>query len=221
VSAPLHEVGAELEGIRRLGTPRRYRATEVIFRQGEDSDYTVVVDRGVVKVSTLSPDGYETVLAIRSVGEIVGELAALDGKPRSATVTALTDVDVIVVLGEHFRSYLCGHSRVAIAMLRRVVDRLRDADRHRAEHGAYSVMARVAGLLLDLARMHRDSSGVSDGAVVAPLSQVELAGAVGASLAAVAKVLRRLRSEGLIATDRRRVTILRPEALKKLATGTG
>jgi CRP-like cAMP-binding protein len=207
----------ELAGLRALGRRRSYRFAEVVFHEGERSEFVIIIDRGTVKISTVSVDGYETVLAVRSSGEVVGELAALDGRPRSATVTALNDVHVVLVQGEQFRAYLLAHPVAGLAMLRRLVDRLRDADRRRAEFGAYDVTARVARLLLDLADRSEQPGAPTNQLVAAPLSQAELAGAAGASREAVAKVLRRLRSDGLVATYRRSITILRPDALETLA----
>jgi CRP-like cAMP-binding protein len=210
---------AELAALRAIGTRRRYHPEEPLFCEGDQSDDVVVIERGKVKVSSMSADGYEAVLAVRSSGEIVGEFAALDGLPRSATVLALDEVDGIVVTGDRFRGYLRTHPDAALALLSRVVGRLRDADRRRAEFGAYDVPVRIARLLLDLASQYGAPAAPGPGTfnAVLLLSQAELAGATGASREAVAKVLRQLRDDGAIATRRRQVIILRPEALWELA----
>jgi len=200
------------------GQARRYRAGECVFGEGELSDHVCVIRRGKVKISCLSVDGYETVLAVRSAGEIVGELAALDGRPRSASVFAMEEVDGVLISGERFRAFLQTHPAAALALLRRVVGRLREADRRRVEFGAYDVAGRVARLLLDLAARYGFPAADGNGTTITvPLAQHELAGATGASREAVARALRRLRTSGAIATERRRITVLRPDLLRALS----
>src|SRR5205814_1697757 len=72
----------DLAVLRSLGSPRRYPAGERLFVEGELSDYVVLIERGTVKISSVSPEGYESVLARRGPGRTIGEFAALDGLPR-------------------------------------------------------------------------------------------------------------------------------------------
>ena len=209
----------ELAALCAAGQVRRYRAGGCVFAEGDRSDHVFVIRRGKVKISSVSPEGYETVLGFRSAGEIVGELAALDGRPRSAGVFAIEDVDGVLVSGERFRTFLQSHPAAALALLRRVVVRLREADRRRVEFGAYDVAGRVALLLLELAALYGlpSADGLGGTTISVPLTQHELAGATGASREAVARALRRLRQSGAIATERKRITVLRPDLLRTLS----
>ncbi|RDI53954.1 CRP-like cAMP-binding protein [Nocardia mexicana] len=186
------------------------------MHEGEPSDHVVVIESGRVKVTSSASSGKQVLLAIRGPGDLLGEFSAIDGRTRSATVTALSHVTAIVVSGKTFRALLINDGKAAFAMLRLVVSRLREADIQRLEYGAYTVGERIARLLLDYAGRYGQAD--ADRVVIAlPLSQVELAHAAGASREAVAKALKRLRDLGAVRTARRRVELLRPDLLAEIA----
>jgi len=153
---------------------------------------------------------------VRGPGALLGELSAVDGAPRSASVAALEPVVALVVPIAAFVDYLRSHGDAAIALLQLVTARLRDADRKRVESAAYDIPGRVARRLLELAERfgEPDGQGVRIGVA---LSQDELAGWVGASREAVAKALRVLRDRGFVTTGRRTMTVLDLEGLRKRA----
>src|SRR2546430_4585339 len=109
------------------GGRRRYRRGATVFHEGGGSDEIVVVLSGRVKVSTVTADGKEVVLAFRGPGDLLGELSAIDGEARSATVGALEPVEAAVVTANEFRAFLSAHPRVAILLLEMLARRLRDA----------------------------------------------------------------------------------------------
>lgn len=199
------------------GRRRRFPRGSTLFNEGERSDRVVILLAGRVKVSYFTENGKEVVLAVRSSGDILGELSALDGEPRSATATALESVEALVLTVGQFRDVLCAHPRMALGLLEMLSRRLRDADRKRVEFGAYDSVGRVARRLVELA----DDFGVPDRGgvrITLSLSQEELAGWVGASRKAVGNALHWLRGRGLVETRRRSITIRDVEALRKRAT---
>jgi CRP/FNR family cyclic AMP-dependent transcriptional regulator len=207
----------EREQLIRDGRRRRFRRGSTLFNEGERSDRVVILLSGRVKVSYFTEDGREVVLAIRSSGDILGELSALDGEPRSATATAIEPVEGLVLAAGQFRDFLCARPRVALLLLEMLSRRLRDADRKRVEFGAYDSVGRVARQLMELA----EEFGVPDGdgvRIALPLSQDELAGWVGASRKTVSNALQSLRRRGLVETARRSITIRDVDALRKRAT---
>ena len=207
----------ELADLRTRGKPRRFRRGAALFSEGDRSDHVALILGGRVKVFSPTDDGREIVLAIREQGDLLGDLSAIDGQPRSATATALEEVDAVVVTAEEFRRFLERHPRVAIRMLETLTERLRDADRKRVEFTAFDSVGRVARRLVELADRfgERDESGVR---IALSLSQEELAGWTGASREAVSKALQTLRSRGWIETRRRGITILDLDALTRRAT---
>ena len=196
------------------GIPRRFRKGQAVFHQGGTSDRVVVLLKGRVKVSSLSDHGKEIVLAFRGPGDLLGELSAIDCEPRSASAEAVEPVEALTLAARDFRAYLRDHPGVALLLLETVSRRLRDADRKRVEFGAHDTVGRVAARLVELAE--RYGKPVTGGVEIAlPISQEELAGWTGSSREAVSKALQSLRRVGWVLTERRRITVLDLEALRR------
>jgi CRP-like cAMP-binding protein len=196
----------------QLGRVRRFRKGVVLFGEGDRSDWVGYILKGTVKASTFGEDGTETVHNVLGPRDLLGDLAGIDGEPRSATVTALEAVEAAVVPAEQFTEFLTAHPAAAVELLRSVTRRLRAADRRRAEFGSMDVVSRLAQLLLELADRYGDGSSIG-----ISLSQEELAGWAGASREAVVKALRVLRERGLIETGRRQIRIVDRDALQHVS----
>lgn len=207
---------ADRAGLVERGRPRRWPTGATLFLEGDRSETVLIVVSGRVKVFSLTEQGEEVVLAVRGPGALLGELSALDGGVRSASVAALEPVAGIVVPSPAFIEFLRTHGQAATVLLRLITSRLRDADRKRVEFGAFDIAARVAGRLVELAERfgEPDENGVR---ISVALSQDELAGWVGASREAVAKALRVLRDRGYVTTGRRTMTVLDLDGLRRRA----
>jgi CRP/FNR family cyclic AMP-dependent transcriptional regulator len=181
--------------------------------EGQVSGQVLLLLEGHVRACTTSAEGRESLLAVRQPGDLVGELSALDGLPHSATVSAFETVEALAIPASSFRAFLLRHPDAAFAVLELITERLRDADRKRAEFGSMDATARVAARIVELAELH---GKVVPGAVriELALSQEELAGWVGASREAVSRALRLFRERGWIATRRRAITVLDLSALR-------
>lgn len=132
----LHALDATAqERLRELAVPRQYEADSTLFREGDRSDHVLIVTRGRVKVATLRPGTGEVVLAERGPGDLLGELSAIDGKPRSADAVALDEVSALALLKEDFDAFLSEHAGAAVALLEALAYRLRAADRRGVEFG--------------------------------------------------------------------------------------
>ncbi len=202
----------ECDALEERASRRRHTRGAALFREHEDSDSVVVVLSGRVKVSTVT-DGREVVLAFRGPGDLVGELSAIERRPRSATVTAVEPVEALTLAASEFRAFLHAHPRVALLLLEMLSRRLRDADRKRVEFAAHDTVGRVSARLVELAEAHGRPVGAGV-EITLPLSQEELAGWTGASREAVGKALQLMRGLGWVATQRRRITVLDLEALR-------
>ncbi|MEV4219343.1 Crp/Fnr family transcriptional regulator [Nonomuraea sp. ATR24] len=204
----------EVQAVLAAGRPRRWERGTTVMTEGDTSDWVLVLTAGRVKVSSHTSGGTEVVLAVRGPGALLGEMSAIDGSPRSATVTALEPVSGVVI--RDFTGFLQDHGRVAVLLLRLVTERLRDSDRKRIEYGAFDTTGRVATRLIELAERYGEQTpgGLR---VALPLSQDELAGWTGASREAVSKALRSLRDRGLIETGRRRVVVHDLDGLRRRA----
>jgi CRP-like cAMP-binding protein len=203
----------ERDALNERASRRGHTRGAALFHEHDDSDSVVVVLAGRVKVSTVTEDGREVVLAFRGPGDLVGELSAIDRRPRSATVTAVEPVEALTLAASEFRAFLHAHPRVALLLLEMLSRRLRDADRKRVEFAAHDTVGRVSARLVELAEAHgRPAGGGVE--ITLPLSQEELAGWTGASREAVGKALQLMRGLGWVATQRRRITVLDLEALR-------
>ncbi|MDI3385771.1 Crp/Fnr family transcriptional regulator [Streptomyces sp. B-S-A8] len=198
-----------------LGHTLRYAPRAAVIHQNEPSAHVLLILHGWTKVTAAAANGYEALLALRGPGDIVGESAALTGRNRSATVTALEPVEAVAVEHERFTAYLGTSPQVSLKLLGLTADRTRAADRRRLEFASLSVRERFAALLLDLARTHgrRTSEGIE---LSVPLSKQELAGSVGASREMVQRLLKELRERQAVATGRRALVILRPDVLRQV-----
>jgi len=206
----------ELAAFREHAGPRSYPPQTAIFHEGDDPGNVMLLTRGRVKVSMPSRSGREVVLGFSGPGELIGEIAALDGAPRSATVTTLEPVEALRVSARDFSAAMERHPRLMRLLLRSALMRLRSADRDRVEFAAHDTLGRVAWRLLELCERFGERDG--DHVVITlPISQEELAGWAGASREALAKALHTLRSLGAIETDRRRITVRELAALERLA----
>jgi len=202
---------AERAALLALGRERQYPRNSRVFTEGDLSDFVVVVVEGRIKVLTSTSGGTEAVLGIRTPSALVGELAAFDGGPRTASAIALEPLTVRLISADDFREFVARSPGAALELIRMLMGRLREGDRRRVEFGAYDATSRVARLLCDLAAEHVRRP---DGAVEVRLAQHELAGLVGASRESVARALAVLRDQSLVTTGRGTVTILDPESLR-------
>lgn len=206
----------ERDWLHGRGVVRRFEPATALFLEREESDRVMFLLEGRVKVASSSDDGRERVLAFRGPGEVLGELSAIDGEPRSAAVIAVDEVRALVVPAADFRYFLERRPKVAFFLLRKLIARLREADRKRVEFGATDTIGRVAARLLELAERYgrRTESGI---VIDLPITQEELASWVGSSREGVNKALRTLEGLGWIDVERRQYTVLDTESLRRRA----
>lgn len=196
-----------------VGRRRSVRRGTVLFRQDNESDSVLLVEHGLLRVSVVSQDGTDSVLALRGSGELVGEFGAITARRRSATVVALTDSTVVVIASARFRSLLRQFSGLACDVLSLLVTRVDESDRRRLEVGTCTVSQRLARFLGELAATHGTERADGGVEIAAQLTQEELGSAIGATRESVSRALAELRDDGLLSTARRRITILAPTRL--------
>ena len=197
-------------------SPASLRRGEILFNEGDDGDQLYVVTDGKVKLGRTSPDGRENLLAILGPGQMFGELSFFDPGPRSATATAVTDVELKSLGHEALSPVLNSHPDVAHALLNQLAGRLRRTNEVVGDLVFSDVPGRVAKALLDLAS--RFGRRADDGIHVNhDLTQEELAQLVGASRETVNKALADFASRGWLRLEPRSVVILDLERLQRRA----
>jgi len=189
---------------------------DVLFREGDTGDRVYVVIDGKVKLGRTSSDGRENLLAILGPGQMFGELSLFDPGPRSATVTAVTDTELLSLANEDMLTWLTGRPEVARGLLLQLGQRLRRSNDTLADLVFSDVPGRVAKALLDLSTRFGVPSeeGVR---VVHDLTQEELAQLVGASRETVNKALADFAGRGWLRLEQRSVVILDLERLRRRA----
>ncbi|AXB48856.1 hypothetical protein A4R43_28000 [Amycolatopsis albispora] len=187
-----------------------YPRPATLCREGEGADGVFVLYGGLVEVFRADSSGNRTVIARRGPGEIVGDMAAVDGGPVSATVQVLRQVRALVVPAVRFAALCRERPRIAWPVLTNAVARLRDSDLHRHQH-RFDTRRRTVQCLLDLARVESRSGEL----VTIRLTQRELADMVLASLVSVTRVLEELRRREVVTTGRGRISVRVP-ALRAL-----
>ncbi len=216
-----HELLDQIDAVERtqllaLGTERRFNDGQLIFQRGDPGNSMMLVLQGQVKISILSEEGRELIFNIIQPGECFGEIALLDGQPRSADATAVGKCTLFTLMRQDFIPFLERHPRVAIRLMTLLCRRIRTVSTFTERLAFENLPTRLARLLIKLA----ETQGI-----VTPLgiriagkfSQQEIGNLVATSRESVNKQLRIWRTEGLLTVEQGYITLLQPAVLKRLA----
>jgi len=191
---------AELERIYPLLKRRRFPKGQTIIKEGEKGDVIYLIERGQVKVTRQSLDGREKILAILSDGSFFGELSVLDAMPRSATVEAMGNVELLTLHKDDFLSLLERIPAIAVKIIQVLSRRLRAADSQIEDLSFKTSREKIESMFEKL----RDTHGVSDPRGVRltiSLTHQELADMAGCSRETVCRYIKELKDRGCITVD--------------------
>ena len=198
---------AALDQLAGAGHPVALEHGAVLFLKGEQGDAAFVVLEGELEVRTVGKDGKELRIAVHPEGGLIGEMAALDGAPRSADVVAARRCRLWRVPRAALTRTLRGHPEAALALLAELAGRLRSANAALARASRRDLEAQLAFLLLS----ERNRLGA------VALTQTEMARRIGFSREKVNRRLHAWATEGVVAVGRQGVLIRAPERLAALA----
>lgn len=203
--------GLDAENLSSLGRTlrrRRFRRGEVIFHQGDPGDALFIVASGAVKITLPSETGDEAILATLRAGDFFGELALLDGAPRSATAIALEASETWVLPRERFRELIASEESMRDALLASIAGELRRLTDHVEELHFLDITGRLAARLGRLAA--EQGRSMSDGSIRldGPITQSDLAAMIGCTRQSVNKMLGMFVDDGLIRVDRDAIVVL-------------
>lgn len=179
--------------MRRLGRLLRCGAGERLSTEGDKDQRVFVIETGEVKISLAVLSGAERVIGVRGPGELIGEMAALDGSPRSATMETRDSAKIYVLTPDAFQQFLRAHPEASFDLLMVLARRLRDLVEQHAVRSE-ELSSRVAWRLTQLC----EDAGLTR----LSLTQQELADWIGATREATARVLGDFRQAGLVTTGR-------------------
>jgi CRP/FNR family cyclic AMP-dependent transcriptional regulator len=197
---------AELCALADNSGKRTFGKGVFIFHKDSPGQVLYIIESGQVRLFIISDTGQEISTNVFGPGEVFGELAVLDGRPRASGAVALETTVVLTLQREDLLRFLETCPFLAMSLMRELTTRLRYATRYIEDLAFLDVNSRVAARLLDLAAR----CGVQRGGIEIELylTQSELASWVAASRESVNKVLAAFRTKGLIALDSSRITIL-------------
>jgi CRP/FNR family cyclic AMP-dependent transcriptional regulator len=205
---------ATLARIAALGLRRVYEKGALVFMRGDPGDSLCGVVSGRVRISTSVPGGKEVFLNIIDPGDCFGEIALLDGQPRTATATAMVRTELIVFQRDQFLALLSTEPQLAAHLIHLLCRRVRWTAQLMEDSALLSLPARIAKRLLSLARLRgADAPG---GAIKLTLSQEELAQFLGVSRQVVNQHLQVLKAKGWIRSGRGHVTICNAQSLEAI-----
>jgi CRP/FNR family transcriptional regulator, cyclic AMP receptor protein len=211
---PLFQVLSQqgISATARAGLSRLYAPGQIICHQGESGDHLYAVIEGLVKIVFTSERGDEMVLNILGPEEIFGELALLDGSPRSASVVALRSTSVFVLPRRQLLELMSVNPGLADEFLKLIGKLVRNLTEKAGDLAFLDLAGRLAKLLLQLSAMHDQAHGV---VLDSGLTQTDLARMIGASRPAVNRALQSLATRGMIALQGRTIVLRDLEALRR------
>lgn len=181
---------------------------DTLFEQGDESDGLYVIVEGILRIYLTAEDSREATINLLEDGETIGEIALLDGLPRSAGTAALTDAKLIFIPREPFLRLLAESHKLAEQIILTLCERLRAANAQVDQAIFHDLRHRLVVLLRQLAIIHGHVE--EDVAVVdLELTQGTLAQMLGASREAVNKQLRALAKDGRIEMDGAKIRVFR------------
>jgi len=188
---------------------RTFFAGESICRVGDHGDSMMAVVVGTVRISLPTVKGREIILADLRPGELFGEIALLDGRPRSANATALTNCQLIILARRDVLPFLETNPAACLKLMEILCARIRRSDERMADIAFFNLPVRLAKILLSYQPQDRSGMKLS-------LSQSELAEMAGGTREKVNRCLRDWQRKGVLELKNRWTIILKPEALREL-----
>jgi CRP/FNR family cyclic AMP-dependent transcriptional regulator len=183
----------QLRTLAMVVTRRSATRGSIIMAAGDPTESLYIILAGRLKVMMSDAEGKEVILSLLSAGEIFGEMGLIDDAPRSASVVAIEPCELLVITRRDFKKCMAESTEMAMAVMRGLVRRLREADRKIGSLALLDVYGRVARLLLDMAETVDGQKMVTK-----RLPKQDIAKMIGASREMVSRVMKDLQTGGYI-----------------------
>ena len=206
---------SELTAISRDFTRRQFQPGEAVFYQGDPGYCLYLIESGRVRIYVQGQDGHELSVSVFGVGDLFGEMAVIDGQPRSATAVAMDETTVHSLDRDRFWQHVQRRPRLSVNFLQLLSVRLRSSTRT-MDNLTLRVEVRLARKLLELAQVHGrvEPDGVR---INLALTQSDWASLLAASRESVNKALGKFRQQGLIDQRLGQIVITDPERMQALS----
>lgn len=206
---------AALDELLRRARTVHFGKGAAIYQRGDAGDSLMIILSGRVKIAIVTADAREVVLNFLAEGDLNGELAALDGKARSADATALEGTEALVIFRRDLLPVLESHPKAMLGIIEALAAKVRVMSAA-VEHSGLQMNAKAASALLRLAEQH--GRAVADGTLIdLKLSQRDLGSYAGLSRENMNRQLAELRDQGLIRLDGALIVIVDQDGLTDCA----
>ena len=206
---------AALDALVRRARAVRYAKGAAIYQRGDQGDSLMIILSGRVKITNITADAREVALNFLGEGDLNGELAALDGRQRSANATALEATEALVIWRRDLLPVLEQNPKAMLGIIEALAGKVRTMS-SAVEHAGLQMTAKAAGALLRLADQH--GRAAADGVLIdIKLSQRDLGNYAGLSRENMNRQLSGLRDQALIRLDGALIVILDREGLQLCA----
>ncbi len=205
----------DLQKIADLMVIKKYKKNNLIIFEDDLGRNMFIIKSGRVKISGISNEGGEAIFSILGESEFFGELSIIDGLPRSATVTSIDNVELLVLNRGDFLEMLSKYPQIAITLLKELARRIRQSDSQIKSLSLKDARGRVGATFVRLAE---DIGVVRDGKVVIkelPL-QRDLANIAGTSRETISRVIKKLEDEELMQKTDNSIVFKDFESFKKM-----
>lgn len=207
---------ALLRQLAQMSRIERRAKGEMLFHQGDEGGAMYGIFSGAVRISVVSAEGKELTLCLLEPGDVVGEIALLDGLPRTADACAVEDTTLLVINRAPFMELLAREPRLARHVIELLCERLRLTNEFISDVTFLDLEAHLAKRLLSLAVAH--GMDVADGVRIGlKLSQTDLAQMLGVTREAINKQLQRWVREEILRLDHGHVVLIKRDRLEVLA----
>ena len=203
--------------IAALASRRSYKSGAVVFMRGDPGDALYGVAAGSVRISANSAGGKEVSLNVMEPGDAFGEIALLDGQPRTATATTLSATELIIVQRQQFIALLQQQPQLAVHLIELLCKRVRWTSEQVEDTSFLTAPARIAKRLVSLAQSHGRPAPTG---IQLKLSQEELAQFLGLSRQVVNKYLQVWKRKHWISLGRGSILVTNQDALRKFTQST-
>jgi CRP/FNR family transcriptional regulator, cyclic AMP receptor protein len=200
---------AQIEQLVSIARPRRIARGVTLFAKGDPGTELFTVVSGTVKITVRSSDGREALIAMLHRGQIFGEIALLDGQPRTADAVAMTDCDLMVITRCDFLRIIHSEPKIVAKLIALLCARLRNMDARFEETVFLNLPTRLARLLVQLLE---DNAAANDDKKLA-ITQQKISEMLGASRESVNKHLQAWAKRKVIALKRGAIVVLAPQVL--------
>ncbi len=204
-----------LQGLSGVFVQRTYRRGEIIFTEGQKAERFYILRSGKVKITKASVDGREVIIEIILPGEVFGAMAVFQGGLYPATSEAMEQCSTVEASREALLEVCERFPGLLLKLTSKIAERVKESHEMLKGIAFEKVEARIARVLMRLAE--KVGRQTTEGIVLdMRLTKQDLAEMTGTTVETAIRTMSKLKKQGLIAEDNRKVIILKPSALEEL-----